>query len=103
MTSKQKTLKYVIGAERVYLENLIETDELRSEMHYQRGELVSAAELMQRTRFLRRLLPPTSHVHNREWNNGDLFAVDVAGPTRLCATCPALRSSPRRGSYERAK
>jgi hypothetical protein len=55
--SKQTALKHVNGAEREYLEKLIETLELWSETHRAEGRLVSAAELMQASRYLRRLLP----------------------------------------------
>jgi hypothetical protein len=71
--SKQTSLKHVNGAEREYLEKLIETLELWSETHRAEGRLVSAAELMQATRYLRLLLPPSSRVHERAWNNGDMF------------------------------
>jgi hypothetical protein len=67
-------LKHVTGDERTHLELLIETLELRSETHHANNELASAAELMQTTRYLRRLLPPMSRLHDRAWNNGDLFA-----------------------------
>jgi hypothetical protein len=67
-------LKHVSGDERAQLELLIETPELRSENHRANNELVSAAELMQITRLLRRLLPPMSRIHARAWNNGDMFA-----------------------------
>jgi hypothetical protein len=66
-------LKHVVGDERIYLELLTESLELRSEALRAEGKLVEAAELMQTTRFLRRLLPPTSRIHVRAWNNGDLF------------------------------
>jgi hypothetical protein len=71
--SKQTTLTHVTGAEREYLEKLIETLELWSETHRAEGRLVSAGELMQATRYLRRLLPLSSRVHERVWNNGDMF------------------------------
>jgi hypothetical protein len=72
------TTKYLTGTDRNCLEQLIETLELRSEAHRREGKLVSAAELMQITRYLRQLAPPASHVHNRAWNNGDLFPAKPA-------------------------
>jgi len=56
--SKQTTLAPVTGAEREYLERLVEALELRSETERSQNKLVSAAELMQATRYLRLLLPP---------------------------------------------
>jgi hypothetical protein len=76
--TKPQALKHAMGDDRAVLEQLIEALELRSELHHQQGELVSAAELMQITRYLRQLCPPTSHVHNRAWSNGDLFPVAAA-------------------------
>jgi hypothetical protein len=73
MAKPTATLKHVNGAEREYLEKLIEVLELRSETERAQGRLVSAAELMQTTQYLRRLCPPTSRVHVRAWNNGDMF------------------------------
>jgi hypothetical protein len=82
MTSNQRPLKYATGDDLAYLEKQIETLELRSEVLRQEGKTLSAAGLMQATRHLRQQCPPTSHVHDRVWNNGDLFPVRVAVATR---------------------
>jgi hypothetical protein len=54
MDGKQK---HVTGADRAYLERLIESLELRSETLRQAGKIVTAAELAQAVRYLRRLFP----------------------------------------------
>jgi hypothetical protein len=72
-TTREHRLQHVAGDERTYLELLIEQIEIRSENHRANNQLVSAAECMQTTHFLRRLLPPASRLHERQWNNGDLF------------------------------
>jgi hypothetical protein len=76
--AKQQNLKHVSGAERTHLEQLIKALELWSETERSKNRLVSASELMQATQYLRRLCPPTSPIHDRAWNNGDLFPAEVA-------------------------
>jgi hypothetical protein len=78
--TKLQTPKYATGDKRRRLEKLIPVLELQSETERSRNNLVTAEKLMQETMFLRRLLPPTSHVHDRPWNHGDMFPVDVAFP-----------------------
>ena len=75
---KQQTLRHVTGDERRLLERMVEDLELRSELLRKENKLVSAAELMQVTRYLRRLCPPGSRIHARGWNNGDLFPEQAA-------------------------
>jgi hypothetical protein len=77
-TIKSQAIKHATGTDRAYLEKLIPSLELRSEALRRDGKIVSAGELMQATRYLRQLCPPTSRVHDRGWNNGDLFPVDAA-------------------------
>jgi hypothetical protein len=73
--TREHKLQHVASDERAYLELLIEQLELRSENYRAENQLVSAAECMQITHFLRRLLPPASRLYARQWNNGDLFPV----------------------------
>jgi hypothetical protein len=74
-TPKSNSLQFVTGDERAFLEQMIEVFEQRSEVQRKEGKLVEAAEIMQTTRFLRRLCPPASRIHNRGWNNGDLIPI----------------------------
>jgi hypothetical protein len=54
MSTKPQPLS---GAERVYLQGLIESLERQSEALHQQGQTVSGAELAMAVRYLRRLLP----------------------------------------------
>jgi hypothetical protein len=78
MSGRALPLRHASGDDLAYLEKLIEADELRSEAHRREGRIQSASELMQRTRYLRQLCPPTSRVHKRVWGCGDMFPAQVA-------------------------
>jgi hypothetical protein len=54
MDDKKKPLT---GTDRTYLQRLIKSIEAQSELHRQRGKIVTAAELAQAVNYLRRLLP----------------------------------------------